>query len=1332
MHMAGKHKVRFALLVLFAILVIASLQSFNRSYANPDIVPYYPSGQVLLGSTALVSGTVSNLQNDDGVYSAYRSYVSATPATASTNAFAAYRDSTATLNTPKQRTWNGSVWGSQSDMPTSDSPVRSVRVACCPLEQRSLERAAVTLSDDGYLDACIWDGTSWNVTNNLGQTWTAAPATADRPFDVAYESLSGDILLVYGTTVAGGTSDLAYRVWKFGTGWGPEQYYDDADHPTKVTVTFVILTSDPTSDKIGLAYIESTNNDANALIWNGTSLSSFVEITGTIAIATEECAAIAFEGTSGACVAVAGEGQFVRWTRFTTSWSNIQITDVNTGASGAMNWLRLAQAQNNRLMLTSVDGSTDLTTALLDEQSIGNRQWETASESIGSMTSTTSVTAMRFTAQTSNSVSNILVYIQAAAASPAYRFGIETSTAAYLPSGTYVGGTSNYAVVTPSSTGWLNVSLPAAASLTSGTVYHITVRYNSGTIGASNYIALRRLGPNMNDFRSKENTIDPWLNTISGTTLQNRDPVFALKHTDGTFESMPYDTASTQNIYGSNCFSEKWTQNGDQTILGVNIPLVKTGIPPDNLYIVVRNETDAEDVATMTVAQGDISTTLQWYERYFASAVRLTNGKTYRLILRSPSSTSSNYFSCSSLSTGQAGSLTYGGLDSIYSSSTNGGVSWTDTNTADLTYIALLSNAGSMGWVIHPPWDTAVDTDAQRCADFAWEYRSAPDFRNQGLLVYGTTSGSITWRRFRAPNYMTSATSPSMTGGIHPWVQLKSNPRTASGDTKILGLVLTGTIFDIGAVKWDGSTFTVIGTNTISSDTTVITYECFEFEFQLFGEPTQMVTEVEFTGSSNTELWQSLTWAIDSAWTTGNVATTLQLYDYAHNGYPTIRDGYISYTSSATPYTDETKSQTITSNPTNFRDGSGNWRAKIKGVKNTNTQFDFEADLVKYETTIDTNHPIWSNENTNNTIAGRPTLFSVKWNDDFGLSGFIFGSNNTATWVNDTWTPMSGLTDWSNVTRVLNSTADSVQWNVWANDTSNNWNNTGPMTLDVMQLPVASFTYSPSTPKTGETVTSDASTSYDPDGTIVSYFWTFGDGSNGTGMITNHVYSDNGTYNVTLKVTDNDNLTETTNQSVTVLNRPPIASFTESASTVPTGTPIYFNASSSYDPDGTVVSYFWTFGDGTIGTGVTITHSYGDNGTYVVTLIVTDDDGATATANATKTILNQAPTASFTESAETEYTNEIIYFNASASHDPDGSIISYYWNFGDGTNTTGVNVQHSYAENGSYLVTLTVTDNDGASSLASATKTILNRLPIASFSETAHTVYTGETFTFNA
>ncbi|MCK4313956.1 PKD domain-containing protein, partial [Candidatus Bathyarchaeota archaeon] len=108
-------------------------------------------------------------------------------------------------------------------------------------------------------------------------------------------------------------------------------------------------------------------------------------------------------------------------------------------------------------------------------------------------------------------------------------------------------------------------------------------------------------------------------------------------------------------------------------------------------------------------------------------------------------------------------------------------------------------------------------------------------------------------------------------------------------------------------------------------------------------------------------------------------------------------------------------------------------------------------------------------------------------------------------------------------------------------------------------------------------------------------------------------------------------------------------------------------------------------------------------------LTVTDDDDAAASTKATKTVLNRSPVASFTESAETVCVGEVIYFNASQSYDPDGYIVDYFWDFGDGMNATGAAVEHSYASDGTYTVTLTVTDDDGATDTSNSTKTVLRR-----------------------
>jgi hypothetical protein len=115
-----------------------------------------------------------------------------------------------------------------------------------------------------------------------------------------------------------------------------------------------------------------------------------------------------------------------------------------------------------------------------------------------------------------------------------------------------------------------------------------------------------------------------------------------------------------------------------------------------------------------------------------------------------------------------------------------------------------------------------------------------------------------------------------------------------------------------------------------------------------FTYPSQYTCEVEFTGTANTEPWTKLNWTIDSSFTTDSVTATLQLYNYQTGSYPTSGDGYLS---DAIGTIDIAKTQTITTNPTYFQDASGNWKIKVKGVKSTNSQFDFRADWIEFKST---------------------------------------------------------------------------------------------------------------------------------------------------------------------------------------------------------------------------------------------------------------------------------------------------------------------------------------------------------------------------------------------
>jgi len=168
-------------------------------------------------------------------------------------------------------------------------------------------------------------------------------------------------------------------------------------------------------------------------------------------------------------------------------------------------------------------------------------------------------------------------------------------------------------------------------------------------------------------------------------------------------------------------------------------------------------------------------------------------------------------------------------------------------------------------------------------------------------------------------------------------------------------------------------------------------------------------------------------------------------------------------------------------------------------------------------------------------------------------------------------------------------------------------------------------------------------------------------------------------------------------------NTAPVASFSFSC----TDLSCSFDGSGSSDADGDALSYSWNFGDGATATGSTASHTYANDGSYTVTLTVSDgtdtgSDAQTVTVSGGSEPVNEAPTAAFTSSC----TDLGCSFDGSGSSDSDGTIAGYAWDFGDGNTASGSTASHSYAAAGTYTVTLTVTDDAGASDTSSQNVTV--------------------------
>jgi PKD repeat protein len=221
----------------------------------------------------------------------------------------------------------------------------------------------------------------------------------------------------------------------------------------------------------------------------------------------------------------------------------------------------------------------------------------------------------------------------------------------------------------------------------------------------------------------------------------------------------------------------------------------------------------------------------------------------------------------------------------------------------------------------------------------------------------------------------------------------------------------------------------------------------------------------------------------------------------------------------------------------------------------------------------------------------------------------------------------------------------------------------------------------------------------DTDGIIESYFIDFGDGTTSSQMNPVHTYSV-GTYEINVTVIDNEGEKTSKITTIIVKNKSPTVSISANRTSAKAPLSVTFNCSAN-DPDGTISKYYWSFNDGQTSNTQNPTHTFTTPGkTYTVSLTVTDNNGDTAgdTISIT-TLANELPTVSATANHYSGSSPLTVKFTGKAS-DPDGSITSYQWNFGDGSTSSEQNPSHTFTSIKTYTVTLTATDNTGGNAQA--------------------------------
>lgn len=210
-----------------------------------------------------------------------------------------------------------------------------------------------------------------------------------------------------------------------------------------------------------------------------------------------------------------------------------------------------------------------------------------------------------------------------------------------------------------------------------------------------------------------------------------------------------------------------------------------------------------------------------------------------------------------------------------------------------------------------------------------------------------------------------------------------------------------------------------------------------------------------------------------------------------------------------------------------------------------------------------------------------------------------------------------------------------------------------------------------------------------------------------------HTYDQSGNFNVVTTVTDKDGGVGTASQLVVVSeNEEPVADAGD-AQTVPEGTTVLFSGLNSSDSDGQIVTYEWDFDDGDTDTGPTVSHEYGDDDVFTVTLTVTDDEGAQNENTVVITVENVAPTV---RPGDDQATDEGSPVRISFTFDDVGLLDTHSavvnWSDNSTTNIPAAaspeTVFHGYDDDGIFTVTISVTDDDGGTGSGDLTVTVSN------------------------
>ncbi|MCB0856078.1 MAG: PKD domain-containing protein, partial [Bacteroidetes bacterium] len=239
-----------------------------------------------------------------------------------------------------------------------------------------------------------------------------------------------------------------------------------------------------------------------------------------------------------------------------------------------------------------------------------------------------------------------------------------------------------------------------------------------------------------------------------------------------------------------------------------------------------------------------------------------------------------------------------------------------------------------------------------------------------------------------------------------------------------------------------------------------------------------------------------------------------------------------------------------------------------------------------------------------------------------------------------------------------------------------------PQHVTIFTAPTASFTVSDSFFCAPQSVLFSG-TSTPGSNPIATYFYDFGNGATSNNINSTQFFNTPGSYTVSLVVTDLGGCADTATK--TIFANPPIqADFNVSANIGCASTPISFLDNSS-GPNPAVI-WNWDFGDGNTSNAQFPVHTYGQVGTYSVSLYVEDQNGCSDSVVKPALISLTGPVADFIPDSAKACPGENILFTDTST--PDTTIISWFWDFGDGNTSEDINPTHRYVRSGKYTVVL--------------------------------------------